>query len=847
MPRRPDARTRVAKLTPLAVLATALVATGAVQGAGESAVQTAARAWHAVFGDRPAAAFGERKIVVLSLPSLAERVAAAERPPSAAAERRWTRDAHAQQRAFVLTLRERGIRIERDFVYTRVLNGFSAALDSRALAELERNPSVVGIYPVRAVYPAAAPVAQAVTSDASLTLPGFDGSGATVALLDTGVAAGHPALAGRVGRGVDLVEHDGNAEPSARPDDPARVENHGTRMAGLVASVAPGVQILPIRVVGWNETASGYASVGRGDVLVAGLERAVDRNADGAVDDAADIAAVPLVEPFAGFTDSPESRAVAGAAELGTLVVAAAGNDGPSGTGFGSVAAPGSAPAALTVGALDDRPAVPASDVVLTAAGKTAFAGPVRVLGAEGAATPRDLAVTGLLGPSLTHPSRARGAASSGVALGDFFDPRGVSRVAGRAVIIAADGRPLAEKARNAAAAGAAALVVFGTAAPAGALDVSPPLPVVAVPGGAGADALAALRDGRGAAVRIGAARGVGNAGAGRVAAFSSGGLAFDGTVKPDVVAPGVALETADPAAAGSVAVSGTSAAAAVTAGAAALLAQARPDLSAAQLESALVGSATRLADTALTEQGAGRVDVRLATTAEVAVEPAVLSFGRAGEAGWSSSRPVTVENLSTRPLTVGFGLASDPAADGAVHFTAEPARLTLGPGARADVTLGVSLDRALSAGASGTLVVSAEGARPVRVPWAIAPRPNARLPLVDSVELSNWAFTPSNAAPTVLAFRAGRAAPGPAGARIEPVGVLDVELWTTGGKNLGVLARLRDLLPGRYALGLTGRGPDGDVLHPGTYVLRLRAYAVDAEDGALPSTAQAVIRIERR
>ena len=114
MPRRPDARTRVAKLTALAVLATALVAAGVVQGAGGSAAQTAARAWHAVFGDRPAAAFRERKIVVLSLPSLAERVAAAEHPPSAAEERRWTHEARAQQRAFVLTLRDRGVRIRYD-------------------------------------------------------------------------------------------------------------------------------------------------------------------------------------------------------------------------------------------------------------------------------------------------------------------------------------------------------------------------------------------------------------------------------------------------------------------------------------------------------------------------------------------------------------------------------------------------------------------------------------------------------------------------------------------------------------------------------------------------------------
>ena len=49
---------------------------------------------------------------------------------------------------------------------------------------------------------------------------------------------------------------------------------------------------------------------------------------------------------------------------------------------------------------------------------------------------------------------------------------------------------------------------------------------------------------------------------------------------------------------------------------------------------------------------------------------------------------------------------------------------------------------------------------------------------------------------------------------------------------------------PGRYAFGLTGRGPDGKVLEPGTYVLRLRAQPVDAADGTPPSTADTVFRI---
>ena len=77
-------------------------------------------------------------------------------------------------------------------------------------------------------------------------------------------------------------------------------------------------------------------------------------------------------------------------------------------------------------------------------------------------------------------------------------------------------------------------------------------------------------------------------------------------------------------------------------------------------------------------------------------------------------------------------------------------------------------------------------------------------------------------------------------------MGALELELWTARGKRLGVLAHLRDLLPGRYAFGLTGRGPDGKELRPGRYVLRLHASAVDAEDGARATIARAVFTVTR-
>jgi hypothetical protein len=59
----------------------------------------------------------------------------------------------------------------------------------------------------------------------------------------------------------------------------------------------------------------------------------------------------------------------------------------------------------------------------------------------------------------------------------------------------------------------------------------------------------------------------------------------------------------------------------------------------------------------------------------------------------------------------------------------------------------------------------------------------------------------------------------------VEPVSRLDIAIWTKKGKRLGLLARLRDQLPGTYTFGITGRAPSGEILAPGEYRLVVRAY----------------------
>jgi hypothetical protein len=187
----------------------------------------------------------------------------------------------------------------------------------------------------------------------------------------------------------------------------------------------------------------------------------------------------------------------------------------------------------------------------------------------------------------------------------------------------------------------------------------------------------------------------------------------------------------------------------------------------------------------------------------------------------------------------VHFEVVQEAGAGALLAFSADPAELVLAPGASAEVRIGVSSETpaARPSAVSGWLVAAAAGAEPARVPWSIsfpAVRP-ARL--IGAARLSTASFAPSKTQPAVLSFRAGVATEGEDGLAIEPVAVLDVELWKPGGKRLGVLLRLRDLLPGRYAIGLTGRDALGRLLPPGRYVVKLRARSADLAEGRAGTT----------
>jgi subtilisin family serine protease len=852
-PRRHEAP-QLGVLALVALAATLFSVAAGSGGADEGVTHVAASAWRGLVGaPRQEVAVGQRVIVVLKSPSVADQVARAGGRASEAQERGWNAAALAASHQLLARLAQEGVSMRPEFFYSRVFAGFAATINPQVLGLLEQAPDVAGVYPVRITYPASqssemieggeVPGGAAGVQEPGLA--GYDGNGVTIAVLDTGIEATHPYYVGQILEGWDLVEDDRDPAPAANPDEASHLERHGTQLTGILvgsegpgklSGVAPAATVLPIRVAGWQQNARGsWGLYGRTDQLVAGLERAVDPNGDGATQDAARIALVGVAEPFAAFTDSPAARAAAGALRLDTLVVAPAGNDGSVGPGYGSIGGPGGSPGALTVGATDLRPSTQAVRVVVRSGLELIFDRRVPLVGAV---APR----------RLSAPVGVPRNGGSGI--DSFFTDSGGSLVGDRAALVAAGADPSLAAAR-AARAGASAAVLYGPELPAGGigLDESVDVPVVSIPAAAARKAKAARRAGREVTVSIGPARSTMNEGAGRVAAFSSRGLAFDGRVKPDVVAPGVSLLTADAGrsedASGRYAsVSGSSAAAAMVAGSAALLAQARPALDASALKALLVGTARPIAHDSIAAQGAGEIDPGAAASAEVAVLPSTLSFEHSAAAGWQATRKLIVRNLSSRPVRVRVGAEDEHAAAArGLVFGAAPGRVLIPAGRWASVyvTARIAYEGMPRGPIEGALRVQPERSTPLRVPWLISFH-SRRSPLLGEVRLTTSTFKPADSAPTVLSFRAGQVARSGKVWQIDPVGRLDLTLSGPDGEQLGVLARLRDLLPGRHSFGLTGRDGEGNRLEPGRYRLRLTAWPTG--DG-LPSRASVVFTLK--
>ena len=196
--------------------------------------------------------------------------------------------------------------------------------------------------------------------------PAVSGRGVGVAVVDSGIATSHVALAGKVVHSVSFVTGD----PSTND-----VFGHGTHIAGIIAGsesaasnvtslykggIAPGAHLINVRVLGAQ--GGGYTS----DVI-AGIQWTIANRLKYAIKVVNLSLGHGQVEPC--VTD-PLCITVEQASAAGLVVVASAGNSGKTADGhevLASISTPGVAPSAITVAALNTWGTVtPNDDTIAT-------------------------------------------------------------------------------------------------------------------------------------------------------------------------------------------------------------------------------------------------------------------------------------------------------------------------------------------------------------------------------------------------------------------------------------------------------------------------------------------------
>ena len=205
---------------------------------------------------------------------------------------------------------------------------------------------------------------------------------------------------------------------------------------------------------------------------------------------------------------------------------------------------------------------------------------------------------------------------------------------------------------------------------------------------------------------------------------FSANGPSSDFGVKPDLVAPGTNLYSATQRnfpdgpqyhPTGFDLAAGTSFATPIVAGAAAVVKQARPALSPAQIKSALVNTAVKSVSSpeggiaGLLSRGNGLLDLNAALNTVAAVSPVSLSFGSlpSGTIAATSTN-LLVTNVSASAET--FHISATPATDSeTLTISTSPTPFTLAAGETTTLTVRASSSEPVSGTAQGFLTLSGE------------------------------------------------------------------------------------------------------------------------------------------
>lgn len=658
---------------------------------------------------RLADATGQVEIVVrLSSASLAEA-------QGRDAKRRGGRLNRDQQRAYLRQLQQeqdgllgqaRGLGAQELGRMSKALNAVAIRIDA---AQIPALAALTGVRSIRPVVTYELDLSETVPyiGATAVQAAGYDGTGVKVAVLDSGIDYTHFNLGGsgtiaayeaaygtgatpryttrdglfptaKVYDGFDFVGESWPNGDRTEDADPIDLEGHGTHVADIIAGrsadgthkgVAPGAQLLAVKVC------SAVASSCNGVALLKGVDYALDPNGDGDISDAVDVINMSLGSSY-GQREDDLSAASANAVNLGVVVVASAGNSADRPYILGS---PSSTPEVISV-AQTQVPSAKTFPLVINA--------------------PANIA--GVYPNTATLPWAPVGSGFSGnvvyVGQGCAADSY-LGNPAGKVALVDRGSCNVSEKVDRAARAGAVGVLVGLIAAgdavsfsQGNGTEIVPSIVIIQSYANTIKNSLAA-----GNTVNVSVSPAVTTPLAGSMVGSSSRGPSFSyNEIKPDIGAPGASLSAIAGGGTAEEAFGGTSGAAPMVAGAAALLIDAYPSRSPAEIKSLLMNTgdtniqinpSTQPGVLApITRIGGGEVRVNRALASMTAAWDAEaltgsLSFGfHTLSENKALKKTVLVRNYSSQPQTYTITPTfryNDDASSGAIAVKA-PASITV-------------------------------------------------------------------------------------------------------------------------------------------------------------------------
>jgi minor extracellular serine protease Vpr len=554
------------------------------------------------------------------------------------------------------------------YVFEHALIGFSVIGPVQALEQLKKqsnilNVSLVSTYQVEeTVAISRIPIKQIgpLPDNENINIIGGDeairlhddqnehvtGKGVKVAVIDTGIDYNHPDLKANFKGGRDFVDNDNDPMESTKLSGMPTL--HGTHVAGVIAAngkikgVAPDAQIIAYRALG----PGGHGTT---EQVIAAIEQAIK--------DKVDIVNLSLGNNVNG-PDLPISLALNKVVENGIVAVASSGNSGPNRWTVGS---PGTASKAISVGASTPTMKIP---YLLIPGNQKIRMEPIHGASDWNILRPMELVFGGL---------------------GYTKD---LINVKGKIVLLERGKLTFTQKVTNAAKAGAKAVIIYNNTNGSfiGNLEKEMDIPVTSITKKQGEQ----LKNWEHLVARtiLIEEKDI-------LAAFSSRGpVTSTWEIKPDVVAPGVAINSTIPG--GYLSLQGTSMAAPHVAGACALIKQAHPDWSPEEIKAALMNTAKPIANEKgqpykTYEQGSGRIQPVNAIKAESLVMPASLQFGKfqLADQQHHHQAKLTVKNVSNNVKSYYFSIPSN---ERGIEWNL-PLTFSLNPGEQKEVSLGMTVN----------------------------------------------------------------------------------------------------------------------------------------------------------